>query len=103
MLNTFPKCNHSSSGEWTENYSSTFITFNKVFKRNICYDVIGGWLPEFVNKRKWLGAFLKKINYIFVETESMKEQLESQGYDNVEVIPNCKELDILDAKTIKYT
>lgn len=67
------------------------ITFNKVFKRNICYDVIGGWLPEFVNKRKWLGAFLKKINYIFVETESMKEQLESQGYDNVEVIPNCKE------------
>ena len=30
----------------------------------------------------------------------MKEQLESQGYDNVEVIPNCKELDILDAKTI---
>lgn len=79
------------------------ITFNKVFKRNICYDVIGGWLPEFVNKRKWLGAFLKKINYIFVETESMKEQLESQGYDNVEVIPNCKELYILDAKTIKYT
>ena len=33
----------------------------------------------------------------------MKEQLESQGYDNVEVIPNCKELDILDANTIKYT
>lgn len=33
----------------------------------------------------------------------MKEQLESQGYDNVEVIPNCKELDILDTKTIKYT
>ena len=47
---------------------------------------------------------LKSANfdYIFVETESMKEQLESQGYDNVEVIPNCKELDILDTKTIKY-
>lgn len=79
------------------------IIFNKVFKRNIYYDVIGGWLPEFVNKRKWLGAFLKKINYIFVETQSMRNQLENQGYDNVEVIPNCKELDILDAKAIKYT
>lgn len=45
--------------------------------------------------------FLKKINYIFVETESMKEQLESQGYDNVEVIPNCKELYILDAENNK--
>ena len=33
----------------------------------------------------------------------MKEQLKSQGYNNIEVIPNCKELDILDAKTIKYT
>ena len=45
----------------------------------------------------------KKINSIFVETSSMKEQLESQGYNNIDVIPNCKELVILDAKTIKYT
>ena len=79
------------------------IGLNRVFKRNIYYDVIGGWLPEFVKKRKWLGIFLKKINSIFVETSSMKEQLKSQGYNNIEVIPNCKELDILDAKTIKYT
>ena len=79
------------------------IGFNSVFKRNIYYDVIGGWLPEFVKKRKWLGIFLKKINSIFVETSSMKEQLESQGYNNIDVIPNCKELVILDAKTIKYT
>lgn len=55
------------------------------------------------NKNKVAVGSFNKINYIFVETESMKEQLESQGYDNVEVIPNCKELDILDAKTIKYT
>ena len=48
------------------------ITFNKVFKRNICYDVIGGWLPEFVNKRKWLGAFLKKINYLKLYTYLLK-------------------------------
>lgn len=79
------------------------IVLNRVFKRNIYYDVIGGWLPQFVKKRKWLGIFLKKINAIFVETSSMKEQLKSQGYNNIEVIPNCKELDILDEKTIKYT
>lgn len=79
------------------------IGFNRVFKRNIYYDVIGGWLPEFVDKRKWLGVCLRKINYIFVETASMKKQLECQGYDNVKVIPNCKELDILDVKAIKYT
>lgn len=26
------------------------IGLNRVFKRNIYYDVIGGWLPEFVKK-----------------------------------------------------
>lgn len=78
------------------------IELNRVFKRNIYYDVIGGWLPEFVKKRKWLGKVLKKINFIFVETPSMKEQLKSYGYNNVEIIPNCKELDILDAKTMRY-
>lgn len=79
------------------------IIFNKVFKRKIYYDVIGGWLPDFVRKKKWLSRFLKKINTIFVETSSMKEQLECQGYGNVEVIPNCKMLDILDVKNIKQT
>lgn len=52
-------------------------------------------------KKKMVRHIFKKINSIFVETSSMKEQLKSQGYNNIEVIPNCKELDILDAENNK--
>ena len=79
------------------------ICLNKFFNKNIYYDVIGGWLPDFLKDRNWLNVLLKQLKCIFVETYSMKERLVNMGYDNVEVIPNCKDLDILDVKSIKYT
>lgn len=77
------------------------VYFNKLFNRKLFYDVIGGWLPEFLRERKWLSKLLKQFNCIFVETQSMKEQLDKQEFNNIDVIPNCKELDILDIKEIK--
>lgn len=79
------------------------ICFNKFFKRNIYYDVIGGWLPDFLKNRNWLNIYLKQLKCIFVETNSMKGRLSNLGYDNIKVIPNCKDLNILDVKSIKYT
>lgn len=79
------------------------VIFNKIFKRKIYYDVIGGWLPEFISKNKWLNIYLKQINMIFVETNSMKKQLEDKEYNNVAVIFNCKELNIINQNEIKNT
>lgn len=79
------------------------IFLNIIFKRNIYYDVIGGWLPEFVSKRKILREFLKRIDKIFVETKSMKKQLENQGFKNIDVVPNCKELDVINEYEVKNT
>lgn len=72
-----------------------FVFFNAFFKRQIFYDVVGGWLPDFVQQRKALKKILKKMNAIYVETISMKNKLVKQGFNNVEVIPNCKELEIV--------
>lgn len=78
------------------------ICFNKLFNRKLFYDVIGGWLPEFLFKRKWLSKLLKQFNCIFVETQSMKEQLDKQRFNNIEVIPNCKELKILKQEEVNF-
>lgn len=79
------------------------LTFwNHFYKRRLHYCVIGGWLPEFVYKRKWLSKRLKKYNYIYVETSTMKLLLEEQGFNNVVVMPNCKKLDILKPEELVY-
>lgn len=81
------------------------LSFNKRFFKNrkIHYVVIGGWLPEFLIERKSLSKSLKKFDGIYVETQTMKKALETQGFRNVKVVPNCKKLDILSENELVYS
>ncbi len=69
--------------------------FNRIFKRKLHYNVIGGWLPKFLYGRDYLVTCLKKFDYIYVETNTMKIALEKLGLNNCITIPNCKELNII--------
>lgn len=66
------------------------------------YVVIGGWLPEFLQNRTGLSRCLKKFDAIFVETKSMKTALETQGFDNVTVLPNFKKINVLEQADLVY-
>ena len=77
--------------------------FRKFFKnRKLHYVVIGGWLPEFLQKRKRLAKQLKHFDGIYVETNTMKRALEEQGFTNIFVMPNCKNLKILKPEELVY-
>ena len=76
--------------------------FNRFYKRKLHYAVIGGWLPDFLKKRKYLAKCLKRFDGIYVETNTMKTALEAQGFDNVFVMPNCKKLTVLTADELVY-
>ncbi|MDU6807958.1 MAG: glycosyltransferase [Clostridium sp.] len=78
------------------------VFLNKFFKRGLHYIVIGGWLPEFVSKRKWLSRCLKKFDYIYVETSTMKESLKKKDFNNVVILPNCKNIKILKEEELIY-
>ncbi len=71
-------------------------------KRKIHYVVIGGWLPQFLLKRQRLAKTLKNFNYIYVETNTMKSALETQGFQNVYIMPNCKKLTVLSENELTY-
>lgn len=75
---------------------------NIFFQRKLHYVVIGGWLPGFLSHKKLLSSQLKNFDCIYVETKTMKVDLENQGFTNVIVMPNCKKLDILQEAEIKY-
>lgn len=77
--------------------------FRFFFKsRKLHYVVIGGWLPEFLKTRKSLAKKLKHFDGIYVETNTMKRALEEQGFTNIVVMPNCKNLQILTPKELVY-
>lgn len=71
-------------------------------KTKLHYVVVGGWLPEFLQKRKGLTRCLKRFDGIYVETESMKAALEKQGFSNVVVLPNFKSIQVLAEDELVY-
>ena len=77
-------------------YAPLLAVCSRFFRnRKLHYAVIGGWLPQFLKTRKLLAKFLKNFDCIYVETNTMKSALEQQGFSNVYVTPNCKDLTIL--------
>ena len=84
-------------------YAPLLNFFRKFFKnRKLHYVVIGGWLPEFLKTRKSLAKRLKRFDGIYVETNTMKMALEEQGFKNIVIMPNCKDLKILKPEELVY-
>ena len=85
-------------------YAPLLRAFSVFFKqRKLHYVVIGGWLPQFVSKRKLLKRILKKFDGIYVETNTMKSALEKQGFENIFIMPNCKKLKVLKESELVYS
>ena len=78
------------------------VAFHRIYHRNLHYVVIGGWLPEFLKNRKSLSKALKTFGGIYVETNTMKKELEEQGFANVYVMSNFKDLHILKESELVY-
>ncbi len=84
-------------------YAPLLSFFRRFFKdRKLHYIVIGGWLPQFLSKRKRLAKVLRRFDAIYVETNTMKGALEAQGFHNVLVMPNCKKLTVLAEEDLVY-
>lgn len=80
-----------------EVFSRVLYCFRK--RKKIYYSVIGGWLPEKVEKSKKLRKMLSKFNGIWVETEKMKDNLSALGLNNISVVPNFKDISIVNIET----
>lgn len=78
-----------------------FAIAKKVFNNKIYYVVIGGWISELLKKNKRLEKSIKKIDGVFVETNRMKSTLQKMRIENVIVMPNFKNISIVNEKSIK--
>lgn len=78
------------------------VFFNTLFKRRLHYIVIGGWLPEMVSQHPGVGAVLKKLDCIYVETNTMMQRLRDVGFSNVTILPNFKDIRVLSESELVY-
>lgn len=85
-----------------EIFGRIFAFIKKITGKKIFYDVIGGWLPDKLEKEPRLLKLLKEFDGVWVETASMKTGLNNLGMDNVTVIPNFKKLIPLNAEQLKF-
>lgn len=66
------------------------------------YSVIGGWLPKMTETNKRLRKTLKKYDGIWVEAFAMKKTMEEQGFSNISVVPNFKNITPLKPNELVY-
>ncbi|QLY39826.1 glycosyltransferase [Hujiaoplasma nucleasis] len=52
-----------------------FVSLRKIFKLKVHYIVVGAWLKDELQKNKWLISKMNKIDYIYVQTETLKTNL----------------------------
>lgn len=81
-------------------FAPLLLRYAKGTSVKLFYDVIGGWLPQKTESDPTLAAQLRRFNGIWVETSSMKNALERQGFSNVSVVPNFKFITPLAAKEL---
>jgi len=75
------------------------VAWNQKSGKNLRYIVIGGWLPDFIDKHPSVRKNCLKIDQLYVETLRMKEILELKGLDNVAHLPNFKNFDFVPNKS----
>lgn len=78
-----------------------FFWLNKIYKRDLYYMVIGGWLSEYLRRHKLIKLYLRSLDGIFVETNIMKTGLEKMGFKNVRVLANFKKMTCINESEIR--
>lgn len=97
-LRAFVKCDHifvllSRNGR--KFFFPLLTGLNRIFRRRLYHDVVGGALPAEAAQSEGLRRQLKQFEVNWVEFEAMKAELEALGISNAEVLPNFKRLNIL--------
>lgn len=77
------------------------ILSNIIRRCRLHYVVIGGWLPTFIQNKPILKHALRRFYGIYVETDTMKIAMEEQQYNNISIMPNFKDLHIVNKEELE--
>ncbi|MCR2823817.1 glycosyltransferase family 4 protein [Lederbergia panacisoli] len=68
-----------------------FIILKFLFNKRLHYIVVGGWLADDLKKNKFLLNFSRKIDYVYVQTNTLRKKLKDMSISkNIFILPNFK-------------
>jgi glycosyltransferase involved in cell wall biosynthesis len=74
-----------------------FLFLSSIFNTRLHYIVIGAWLADELQNNSLLLWFAKKVDFIYVETTTLKNKLSSVGVlSNLKIMPNFKSIKPVD-------
>ena len=78
------------------------VLIQRFIRYRSSYNVIGGWITEFLIKNRRYIKYMKKLDNVFVQTNQLKVNLEKLGIDNITVFPNFKSYGNYDLNEDKF-
>jgi glycosyltransferase involved in cell wall biosynthesis len=79
-----------------------FVIFKKLFRKKLHYVVIGAWLADDLKENKLLTFFVKEIDYIYTQTQVLKDKLRNLNLRNkIIIFPNFRDKSYLN-DTLDY-
>lgn len=73
---------------------------NKIYKKPIIHDVIGGRLDEVAKENRIILKSIKSFYINLVESKELENKLKKIGIKNVEVVPNFKRIECVNKNSI---
>jgi glycosyltransferase involved in cell wall biosynthesis len=67
-----------------------FVFMSKIFKNKVHYIVVGAWLADSIEENPFLLKQIKRIDYVYPQTATLKEKLDRLGVCNTYLMPNFK-------------
>jgi glycosyltransferase involved in cell wall biosynthesis len=76
-------------------FAPLFSVLCKMFNSKLQYSVIGGWLPDFLEYNEKLLENVKGMDTVYVETNTMQQNLKKLGLKNIVHMPNFKDIKLV--------
>jgi glycosyltransferase involved in cell wall biosynthesis len=76
--------------------------YNIFHKTRIVHLAIGAELARYLRRNKFVSSLMHKIDMIYAETNCLKNSLETDGFINVDILPNCKHLSVLAPEQLQF-
>ena len=78
------------------------LILGKLFGSKVYYNVIGGWLPEYLHTHSnILTRILERFDGLFVQTKYLKDELNTLGISKITVFPNFKDIKLFGKNEIR--
>lgn len=77
------------------------VLLKRILRIRVYYNVIGAWLPRILDETKWLKRYVKKLDALFIQTDTLQQQLKERGIEKTVIFPNFKELNCVEEKDVE--